>query len=442
MRAIRPVAALVAAPLAFALAAAQQPPPTPQPGSTPPGQDNPAPAPQGTTEASPAPTPSPTPAPAPAALSEAGVAALAAAKAALKAGQCQEALDASEKVLAEEPKNWDALYIAAACERQLNQVDAAEAHLKTLTEDSPKYPMAHFLLGYVEFVQADALVRDGNAEGAKAKYSSSADAFAKELERDPNQAAAISSEAIALARAGRIDEAIKAHDLWIARAPDKNEPLVSLAATYALADRSTDAMAALDRLPQKDPKSTFDAVMSVATVFMVKKSWGAAVPFLEKAASADATSTRARAALTEAYARALQYDDAANSLKTLLTMNPTPEEAEAAGEAIKATIGDGKSSLSLPGIEPPAVLKIPAPRYPKGQDTSVQTEILVLTRIAPPRNVVETIMVPNRIWTDMRASGFEAEAFDAVKRGKFLAGTKNGQPAELWTVVAVKFAGN
>jgi hypothetical protein len=48
-------------------------------------------------------------------------------------------------------------------------------------------------------------------------------------------------------------------------------------------------------------------------------------------------------------------------------------------------------------------------------------------------------MVPNRIWKDIRATGFEAAAFDAVRRGKFVAGTKDGQPAQLWLVVAVKF---
>jgi len=40
----------------------------------------------------------------------------------------------------------------------------------------------------------------------------------------------------------------------------------------------------------------------------------------------------------------------------------------------------------------------------------------------------------------MRSTGFEQEAIDAVKRGKFLAGTKDGASAELWIVVPVKFA--
>jgi hypothetical protein len=85
-------------------------------------------------------------------------------------------------------------------------------------------------------------------------------------------------------------------------------------------------------------------------------------------------------------------------------------------------------------------LKVPVPRYPKGQDTTVETEVLVLAKINVLGKVDATVVVPNRIWKDMRATGFEAEAIDAVKRGRFAAGTKNQQPADLWVVVAVKFA--
>jgi hypothetical protein len=69
----------------------------------------------------------------------------------------------------------------------------------------------------------------------------------------------------------------------------------------------------------------------------------------------------------------------------------------------------------------------------------VQTEVLVLTQVRQDAAVVNTLLVPNRIWKDIRATGFEAAAFDAVKRGRFVAGAKDGQPAELWIVVVVKF---
>ena len=72
----------------------------------------------------------------------------------------------------------------------------------------------------------------------------------------------------------------------------------------------------------------------------------------------------------------------------------------------------------------------------------METEVLVLTQVRQDAAVMNTVMVPNRIWKDMRASGFEAAAFDAVKRGKFVAGTKDGKTADLWIVVAVKFSRN
>jgi hypothetical protein len=67
---------------------------------------------------------------------------------------------------------------------------------------------------------------------------------------------------------------------------------------------------------------------------------------------------------------------------------------------------------------------------------------LVLVLVKKDNTVGDAVMVPNRIWKDMRATGFEQEALDAVKRGKFVAGTKDAAPADLWVVAAVKFARN
>jgi tetratricopeptide (TPR) repeat protein len=372
-------------------------------------------------------------------MSEEAQAALQLAKDAFKKGVWADANDAALKVLEIQPKNLESLYIAGASERQLNQLTEAEGHLKTLVEASPLFPLSHFQLGYVLFLEAEGQTKAGQVDPAKAKYIEAAAEFGKELQRNPTHAASLSSRSIALARAGQIDEAIQAHEAWIAASPQKNDPVVSLAGMYAGVGRATEAMATLDRLPDKNPKAMFDATIAVASVFTSRRDWAAAVPFLEKAVAIDATSTRARALLTESFARAGLVNDAATSLQALLTMDPTPDEAEAVGEAIKAAIGNGRSAPSVTGVEPPAALRIPAPRYPTGPDRTVETEVLVLAQIRQDNAVTNALVVPNRIWKDIRASGFEAAALDAVKRGKFVAGTKDGQPAELWLVVAVKF---
>ena len=397
---------------------------------------------------SPAPSPAPQAAPAvegapavpPTEPNQASVA-LQQAKDAFKKGAWQEALDAALKVLAAQPKDLEALYIAGASERQTNRLAEAAGHLKTLVETSPSFPLAHFQLAYVLFLQAEQLTREAQVPAANAKYVEAAGEFGKELERTPTHAASLSSRAIALSRAGRSEESVQAHEAWIASAPQKNDPVVSLAATYAGAGRASDAMAALDRLPDKTPKAVFDATLAAANVFISRRDWGAAVPFLEKAVETDPTSTRARSLLVECCARAGLANDAVRNLQTFLTMDPTPDEAERVGEAIKSAMGDGKSVPSIPGVEPPAALRIPSPRYPKGQEmSSVQTEVLVLALVRQDGTVVNTVMVPNRIWKDIHSSGFDVAAFDAVKKGKFVAGTKGGTPAELWTVVSVKFA--
>ena len=364
------------------------------------------------------------------------------AKDAFKKGAWQEAGDAALIVLAALPKDLESLYIAGASERQTNRFTEAEGHLRTLVEASPIFPLAHFQLGYVLFIRAEGMVRGGQVEPAKAAYAEAASEFGKELERNPTHAPSLSSRAIALSRAGQVDESVVAHEAWITAAPQKNDPVVSLAATFAGAGRATEAMATLERIPDKSPKASFDAAFAVASVFVARRDWGAAVPFLEKAAEIDPTSTKARALLVESCARAGLPNDAVRNLLTLLTMEPTPEEAESVGEAIKSSLGNGRSAPSVDGLEPPALLRLPSPKYPKGQDDSVETEVLVLAQIRQDAAVMNTVMVPNRIWKDMRASGFEAAAFDAVKRGKFVAGTKDGKTADLWIVVAVKFSRN
>ena len=361
------------------------------------------------------------------------------AKDAFKKGTWVEAADAAKRVLAVDPKNLEALYIAGTASRQSGDLPAAEASLKTLVEVSPNFPQSHFQLGYVMFLQADALGRSGSFEEAKARYAEAADEFGKELANNPAHVPSLSSRAIALTRAGKLDVAVTALEAWIAAVPQKNDPVVALAAAQASAGHSSEAMAALDRLPDKTPKAVFDAVMAAAGVFVAKKDWAASIPFLEKATATDPTSTRALALLTEACARGGQINEAVTHLEALLKMEPTPDEAEAVGEAIKATVGNGKVSPSIQGVEPPAALRIPSPRYPKGQDMSTQTEVLVLTLILKTGAVGNTVLVPNRIWKEIRTTGFEAEAFDAVKRGKFAIGTKDGQAADLWIVVAVKF---
>jgi tetratricopeptide (TPR) repeat protein len=378
----------------------------------------------------------------PASEQESGLAALEEAKSAFKQGRWQEALDAAAEVLETQPDDLDALYIAGTSERQTNRIDEAEGNLRTLVEASPRFRLAHYQLGFVLFLEADRLQNGGRADLARAKFAESAREFAEELSRDPTHIDSLSSRAIALARAGEIEESVQAHEAWIASTPNKNAPVVSLAATYAVAGLANDAMRTLDRLPKTSGVSMSTAARSVAKVFVGRKDWLAAIPFFERAAGSDSASAEARACLTECYAQAGKAGDTARSLKVLLTMDPTPEQAQRVGEAIKSVLGDGESVPSLPGIKPPTILRIPSPNYPKGQDTNVETVVRVLTLVRQDGAIVDTVLVPNRIWKDIRSSGFEAAAINAVTRARFAAGTKDGDVATLWLVVAVKFAGS
>ena len=71
----------------------------------------------------------------------------------------------------------------------------------------------------------------------------------------------------------------------------------------------------------------------------------------------------------------------------------------------------------------------------------MQTEVSVLALIRQDAAVVNTVMVPNRIWKDMRTSGIRRRG---VRRREDAASSsparKTDSPRELWVVVPVKFA--
>ena len=104
-------------------------------------------------------------------------------------------------------------------------------------------------------------------------------------------------------------------------------------------------------------------------------------------------------------------------------------------------MGDGKSAPSAHRDRAARPLEAPRRRdTPPAPTRACRPRSWCSRSVRQDAAVVSTVMVPNRIWKDIRDTGFEGAAIDAVKRAKFAAGTKDGQPAELWTVVAVKFA--
>lgn len=362
------------------------------------------------------------------------------AREAFKGGDYAKALESADAALAADPSNPPAQYIAGTSLLRLGRLDEAETRLRALDEIAPRFPGLQFQLGYLAFSRAEGLAgQPGQEERAKAHYSDAASHFQQELERNPDQAAVVSSRAIALGKAGKLDEALAAHDAWAALEPESNLPRVSKGAFLAEAGRFDEAAAILDTLPQPDSATVAAASLAYGTTLYEQEKFEKAIPFLSKALANDPSSTRAEGLLVASYARLGDLDRVSAGLTAYLALGPVEDEAAQVGEVIrKSFLGNGIKPP--PGTVRPVLKKLGPVRFPKDQrDSGIKTEVLVIVRVLRDGTPGSMDVVPNRIYREMREKGFEAAALDAVRKGKYEPGTKNGEPVDMSVLVPVVF---
>jgi tetratricopeptide (TPR) repeat protein len=398
----------------------------------------------------PAPPPAPAPAPAPteqpaqtpAPAAEAPPPALADARARFREGNFEAALEAAQAALQAQPDNIVAHYIAGTSLVRLGKLDEADPHLKTVLEKAPTMAGLHFQLGFLAYRRAEDVEKAQKYDEARTLYLDAAKEFAIELEKAPTQVASLSSRAAALFHAGETEEAIKAHEAWIAAAPTANDAYVSLAAVYANDSRTADALAQLDRLPNKDPKVVFDAHLGLAQSLYTHGQYGDAIAIAEKAVALDPTSTRALSLLTAANANKGFTDETAHSLVKYLALDPSPEELQEVTDAISQRFGDdsGAPPVLPPGSTPPTVVRIVRPRYPSAAGRSkIETKVLLFAQVKADDTVGEVIVIPSRLGKDLKDLGFADAAIETARKQKYKAGTKNGQPADMYVPLTIPF---
>ncbi len=365
---------------------------------------------------------------------------LGAAREAFKEGNYAKALESAEAAFAADPSSAPARYIAGTSLLRLGRLDEAEARLRALEEIDPRFPGLQFHLGYLAFSRAEGLAgQPGQEERAKALYADAASSFAKELERNPDQAAVVSSRAIALGKAGKFDEALAAHDAWASLEPESNLPRISKGAVLTEAGRFDEAAAILDTLPNPDSATIAAASLAYGTTLYEREKFEQAIPFLSKALANDPSSTRAEGLLVACYARSGDLDRVSAGLTAYLALGPAEDEAAQVGEVIrKSFLGNGIEPP--PGTVRPVLKKLGPVRFPKDQrESGIETEVLVIVRVLRDGTPGSMDVVPNRIYREMREKGFEAAALDAVRKGKYEPGTRNGEPVDMSLLVPVRF---
>lgn len=361
--------------------------------------------------------------------------ALDAAKEAIRASNWPAALAAAEGVLAENADDVVAHYLAGIALLRMSRFDEAETHLLAVERASPKFTGLNFQMGYLAYSRAEALAQDGDGEKAKPLYRQAAERFATELERSPGQIASLSSRATALGKAGDTDAAISAHEAWIAAEAAANGPVLALGNVLARDGRAEQAAAVLDRLPVKDPASIASAALTLGSLLYELEATANALPLLQRALAADPTLVNAQAKIVGVHAKLLDLDATAGALKKFLAMGPTQDEAEQVGELIR------EKFTSTADARAPRLERLASPRYPKqARQNNIKTDVFVLARVVRDGKVGETVIVPNRIWQEIRSLGFEEAAFDTARRSRFSPGVgADGKPAEKWAIVKVPF---
>lgn len=359
------------------------------------------------------------------------------ARALFKAGDYTAASEAAARAIADNPQSAEARYIAGASAAKLGRHDEAEPHLRAVVAVRDDYPNAHYWLGYVTYFRADSAVKQGDVEVGKGLFLEAAKEFQKELARLPTHGGALSSRALALLKGGALEEAIAAHEAWIAAAPQKNEAYASLGSVYAQLGRGADATAILERLPDKDPANTARIALQMAIDFHGIRRYDDCLALATKALELDPKLLRALTVITVAHAQLGQFDEVAADFLRLIALNASPEDVDQAAGEVKKVFAPGALGAD---IVHPEVLRIPEPRYPKlARDSQMATTVEVMVNILQDGRVGTVVAVPNRQSLDHRTKGFEDAAFEAVKKGRFKPGTRAGAPADLWQIVAVKF---
>ncbi len=312
----------------------------------------------------------------------------------------------------------------------LNEV---EEHFRMVLDLAPDTPGIHYLLGYTLFQKAEVLPKRRRQEALEL-YDEAAKLFAEDLKHVGDRAGALQGSAVSLGRLGRIDEALEAHDTWIALTPSDPAPYVS-AIKLAVAERRAEEAAALleraaaaleDELPGLFELglecSGDDEMLPVlgAVREMVKRPWE-------------------RAALELLYFRGSErFDLAAPALEDLVAANPP--------ESIKKMLSTHFQKTFTKNL--PRETVDPRLSYPvRHEETYVRPSYP--ERARGPR-IEATVIAVGIVLRDGTTRfywahssrpglGFEDAALEAARQWKYEPGTVDGKPVDFFFVVRVEF---
>jgi len=314
-------------------------------------------------------------------------------------------------------------------------LDEIEEHFRVVLEVAPDTPGIRYLLGVALFQKAEALPQ--RRKRAQALYNEAAKLFADDLERvTTNRPGALEGRAVALGRAGRIDESLGAHEAWIAANPSNQAGHLS-AIKLAVDDRRPDESVELlkrasvvldDELPGLFELglecASDDDMMAVAGAIreMVEIPWQ-------------------RTALEILYFRGSGRPDlAAPALEGFVASDP-PEwvkktlSARFQREFSKRSPGS-VSQGNDSGLGNPERVNYVVPVYPeRARSARVEATVIAV-------GIIRRDGTTHFFWAHSSRSGlgFEDAALEAVRQWEYEPGTLDDQRVDFFTAVRVDFS--
>ncbi len=302
---------------------------------------------------------------------------LAMATARHRAGDFREARRLYDEILAESPRDADALFRSGLLELQqgnpqvaLDRIEEAVSHRQSLGLPAEvKYEMgrgqALEALGlyaladaaYGRVLALDPCCVEGHFARALVlqsmnQHTQAIGAYRRTLELSPDHFAALNNLGNCLQRGGRIAEAVDAYSRALALRPDAAGAMANLGTVLQAVGRTHEAVDFLRRAMAREPKVTSHAV-NLGIALCRQRDFAAAEVILRQAHAADPTSAdaafnlgnalaglgQARAA-GELYRRAIELRPShVDALVNLGNMHRELGEFAAAGEAYAAAIG-------------------------------------------------------------------------------------------------------
>jgi TonB family protein len=369
------------------------------------------------------------------------VADVAEAESAFARGDYREAYRQARASIQADPSDARARLLAGMAglrlvdDRPRVDLDEIEKHFRVVLDIAPDTPGIRYLLGVTLFQEAESLPR--RRKRARALYGEAAQLFADELEREtPNRTGALEGRAVALGRAGRFDESIEAHEVWIAADPSNQAAYLSairLAVDGRLSDESVALLKrAFVALDQELP-GLFEVGLECASEDDMMEVVGAIRDTVE--------TPWQRAALEILYFRdSGRLDLAASALEEFVASEPPEWVKKELSARFERDFAKGSPFPAFrendSRLGNPRRVNYVRPAYPeRARGPRVEATVIAV-------GIIRRDGKTELFWAHSSRSGlgFEKAALDAVRLWEYEPGTLDGQPADFLFTVRVDFS--